>query len=145
MSRFQTDFMALLKLHPKALLLKLHGCGLHGSHIFLGREDLAFQFYCSLTVYLSPLSINQSVYHSHADNLFYFFSHPHSGPWAIAGINFWKSWGEVIGCMPNCFWKNRAENMQNSWKKDKQMQLENMVLFLCQQISARAAKKPTQR
>lgn len=27
------------------------------------------------------------------------------------------------------------ENMQNSWKKDKQMLLEKMVLFLCQQIS----------
>lgn len=34
--------MALLKLHPKALFLKLRGCGLHGSHIFLGREGLAF-------------------------------------------------------------------------------------------------------
>lgn len=43
------------------------------------------------------------------------------------------------------FWKNREENMQNSWKKDKQMLLEKMVLFLCQQISTGAAKKPTQR
>lgn len=64
------------------------------------------------------------------------FSQPYSGCWAIAGNTFWKSWERLLDVGPAAFWKNRVENMQNSWKKDKQMLLEKMVIFLCQQISA---------
>lgn len=38
-----------------------------------------------------------------------FFSHPHSGCWAITGNTFWKSWGEVIGWGPDAFGKNRRK------------------------------------